>query len=200
MSLGIRFFIAKTPFFANLDNRIIRKSDCLLLNVRGHYSYRILDAAGVSLILDSIKRLNIENFIEPENNVLTLHWRLGDLTELKLNSMIDSKTIQLLLEKFLLSSYDRLEIFSDSPELVREIFPQRIAIPYVIHKVNAFEVIYNCIQSKTFVGTNSKISVWIIIFRSLLFPNKNNAIPEGLSKTIIQNLISINPKANLYFY
>ena len=32
----IRFFIAKTPFFANLDNRIIRKSDCLLQIGRAH--------------------------------------------------------------------------------------------------------------------------------------------------------------------
>jgi hypothetical protein len=136
------------------NNEIFSKIKPWTLAVRSHYSHVNFSGDALDYLAKSLGLLNLDL---PRHN-LVLHYRLGDL--LQLESILD------ITRKF---SQDDWLILTDSPSEARKLL-EHISSGAKLGKflkVNPEKVIQFGVASETFIGTTSKLSIWIAIFRTL---------------------------------
>jgi len=180
---------------ANSDNEFDRIKPWVL-EVRGHYTDLRITNLELSRLL-SLMGLDSEKF---EINCCSVHYRLGDLVHLQSKSYLSPERIKNTLN----NHFDRtlpLNIFSDSEQ------SQVAKLLYNLHdgqKASYFslpiiETIKSCFYSREFLGTNSKISLWIAIFR-LHKDSGLSAIPFELRHHLEVQLAGISGKSKLLTY
>lgn len=139
------------------------------VSIRGHYSYRKLDSDSVRLLLSSLTNVGMGRFSDTNQAEMALgvHYRLGDLLELSTKQPMGIQRLsRLIKERMKSSSIESIIVFSDSPAkahalLVNEIPQAEIAVV----DVATWETIGILSKSQLFVGTFSKVSLWVVIFR-----------------------------------
>jgi hypothetical protein len=142
--------------------------------IRGHYT-RITYP---DWVIKRMMRLASEaHALSPNQEVLPgtlFHYRLGDLRTLVDKNPLDSCrfiSLQDLPQPFFIAS--------DSPEtaksLLLDVFP---STKLEILESLPWQMIDRAIKSETFVGTASKLSFWIIAFRSIKHPKLTNYMPS----------------------
>jgi hypothetical protein len=92
---------------------------------------------------------------------------MGDLLNLEEKSIVPVNRITEVVLK-VLKQYDNVElhIFSDSPKEATELLMSAgLEVKITVHDLPAIEVIRLCYKSDFFIGTNSKISLWIVNLR-----------------------------------
>jgi hypothetical protein len=170
------------------------------LSTRGHYSK-------ISLSLDEVNflknHLSIGHTFETRmlKDELTIHFRLGDLKEKKPSSLVSPERILKVVEESLLPA--SINIFSDSSgEEVQEIFSNlhRKEILLNFCQGETLQTIRSCFSSSFFLGTNSKLSIWVSIFRYLSGEGQNTYLPKELEKTFNKLIEKLPPKPQLTFY
>jgi hypothetical protein len=135
--------------------------------VRGHYSDSLVSKDFYSYCINKFK-YSREN---TTSNSLVIHYRLGDLINLPGKSIIPPENlverIKIILEK---ENFSKLLIYSDSiDEAQNSLLPLKKLFNEVEYSSEpTFEVVSNSINAKHFVGTNSKVSIWIVKFREHL--------------------------------
>ncbi len=187
------------------DSEIAKKIKPWVISIRGHYSY-------FKITKETIRRMHLRALqhsldffplnLEYEN-FLGLHYRLGDLLILDTKSHIEFPIIfHEVIEKYdLAKTVDSLVIFSDSPTMVtREIRDVELNLPIIIPSKNTWDTIQDLTKATYFVGTNSKISLWIVILRYFHEANSWNFLPEGLHRNLLQNVEEIRESVNVRFY
>lgn len=166
------------------------------LEVRGHYSQFKIEALEISNLMKLIG-LATTNSSEA---YCTIHYRLGDLMQITGKSYIDPKRLRLAYEQHS-SNYYPLVVLSDSKsENIEKVFPKisnRSIISYL--NLKSFETIAFCYESKEFFGTNSKLSLWIAIFR-IHSEKQGNILPSELSHHISSILNQEQIEFALRFY
>jgi hypothetical protein len=133
-----------------------------VLEVRGHYSHLQVNNVELSR-LRTLIGIDLDG---SEINCCSVHYRLGDLIHLESKSYIDPKRIQSILN----NNFDKnlpIHIFSDSNpndvvKLLHNLLDENKASYFALSPI---ETIKFCFNSREFLGTNSKISLWIAIFR-----------------------------------
>lgn len=135
------------------------------LTSRGHYSHISLSINDLLFIRD----LLLDGSYSPDGLIegLSIHLRLGDLLELDSKSRIESPRINSILEGMKRSS--PLYILSDSPtEIVQEETKDIPKFTYTtIMNLGPIQTINFCWSQNVFIGTNSKLSIWIALLRLL---------------------------------
>jgi len=182
-------------FLAEENDGYSRKVHSWTLSVRGHYFHRIVDKDFLMLLskrLEEVAGINIEEF----RNKTVLHYRLGDLLELKNKSNIDpNRIINVILA---MKEYPKVILFSDSPEkaisLLKADSPESNIVPEYFSSVNS---IWAASNAKTFIGTSSKISFWICLLRLLIDQKSRNFMAEEDKK--ILRAISLD-ETNVQYY
>lgn len=166
----VKFILNITRLSINLDvTPNLKRIKPWTLEVRGHYSTRHIE----NYFLDEcIKYFNdFAIFAAGTSDALTVHYRLGDLLTITEKSFIDPNyVIRSISEIKKIYPLKRVIIYSDSVEEAK-VKLQKI---YDIFNVVSFmdsptqSVIQSCINSSFFLGTNSKVSIWIVKIRNHL--------------------------------
>jgi len=101
-----------------------------------------------------------------DNNFIGVHLRIGDLAALKPKSLVDTSTINKLInnldqkEKIL----NKVIVYSDS-ELNLDSFSSLIGFTIQLRNIDTINTIFDLTGPRVFIGTNSKVSLWVAIFR-----------------------------------
>jgi len=157
--------------------------------IRGHYT-------GLNLSKDEIEwamsMLGIPIHTALHESELSVHLRLGDLLTLPTKTHIPIERIRQVILQF--KKMKRFVIFSDSniTEVQRVLGNQSLHPNMNLENLPAIEVIQKCVASEIFIGTNSKISLWISIFRNARNPGGNTFLPVEISNQIRQ-LLQVTP-------
>jgi hypothetical protein len=178
----------KTKFFFTHKFKILLERNKLIINydrynnldrlkpwtimIRGHYSDTLISKDFYSYCINKFKNIKTNG----NSNSLIIHYRLGDLINLSGKSIIAPKD---LIEKIKIvlreEDIEKILIYSDSiEEAQRTLLPINMMIREVeFSSAPTIDVVRNSINAKYFIGTNSKVSIWIIKFRDHLgLPSK----------------------------
>lgn len=180
-----------------------RKIKPWTLVLRGHYSY-----AEISKNTLRIMAKKIEDLIEPgfrqnfkKASYIGLHYRLGDLVKLDNKSHIEPTVISTyVLQVAKVNHVTNIHIYSDDLVLARNLLSNELNDSAFFNEADIWVAIVNLIHSDYFIGTNSKISIWIILFRLLNDPNSWNAIPLSMKENLEKIWPQIVSSENIFYY
>jgi hypothetical protein len=167
-----------------------------VLEVRGHYA----DLQVNDIELSRLRTLMGIDLEGTEINCCSVHYRLGDLIHLEGKSYISPKRIQSTLD----NNFDQklpVNIFSDSKEhevtkLLQYLLDEKRTSYFALSPI---ETIKFCFYSREFLGTNSKISLWIAIFR-LHGASRLTAIPSELNNQLNAQRTAVPFQSKLLTY
>lgn len=164
----LKSFLEKIKLSTDFDqNEDFNKIKPWTIMIRGHYSNILVSKDFYSYCINKLKYTK-EN---TTSNSLIIHYRLGDLINLPGKSIIPPENlierIKLILEK---ENFRKILIYSDSiDEAQNSLLPLKNLFSEVEYSNEpTFEVVRNSINAKHFVGTNSKVSIWIVKIREYL--------------------------------
>lgn len=159
-------FLILVGFISTANSSVdFKKIKPWVISLRGHYFYRPVSPSFYSYLLNYIDR--VEQSIDNSKINVSLHYRMGDLLKLEEKSIIPINRIAEVVSK-VLNQYDNVDfhLFSDSPKVAAELLMGAgIKKKISVHDLPAIDVIRSCYKSDFFIGTNSKISLWIVNLR-----------------------------------
>lgn len=163
----IKVLLDKLSISINPDNdKNMRALRFWTFEIRGHYSRIQINKAFLVYLIKILKTNSSE--LNGLNNTLTVHYRLGDLLSLTNKTYVPSTNLIKLIEDIYVGDrFHKILIFSDSIEIAEIKLEELAKFTNKIEYSNAptLTVINNCLLSKYFIGTNSKVSYWIEILR-----------------------------------
>jgi hypothetical protein len=153
-----------------------------LISTRGHYSYRSISAKSLKHMSNRILgHLDSRHGAENLNQTLAIHYRLGDLMHLTEKSPISVEQIGTEIQEIVKRiNPAKVVLFSDSPKSATALLEHFLDGKHIVTKdVPAVEVMRQAFSSKYFIGSNSKISFWIVCLRLLNLRGSMNSLPSG---------------------
>lgn len=190
-SVILRLLI-KSGFIARLNKEADFDSlTPFLREVRGHYTGIHIRMEELKWILDSMNLPNMQK-TKLDGSYTAMHLRLGDLLALKSKSHVDIN--QLIQSKKFFSDSKRLLVYSDSePKEVLRIIGNRFEdFDIEILHLDTLGVIASCLYAQVFVGTNSKISLWIATLRLAFGYGSSTVLPRDLVMQVKHVITSID--------
>jgi hypothetical protein len=164
--------------------------------IRGHYAYRNISKKTLENIANGLELSGDISITDFKSSRMTVHYRLGDLLSLSEKSEIEFErllsTIKVQLKRNHLIT--QLVVLTDSIEACKTRFEpislelERLGVETKIGSESSISTILCGVNAKCFVGTNSKISFWIVYFRSSL----KNFTEERTSCIPIENINALN--------
>ena len=148
------------------------------ISLRGHYFERKISPSFFDYLLRS---LDIEEKnSNPSEFELAVHYRMGDLLHLSEKAFIPAEKI--VNQIHLVSSGKEkiiITVYSDSPtEAKNQLIAAGLKQNFAVREVATVQVIRECVGVDFFIGTNSKVSLWIVNLRRYLGLVENNYL-EG---------------------
>lgn len=137
------------------------------LDFRGHYTRLQLDPKLVSQLFEVL--FNHKESLGLKNDLILVHYRLGDLLSLDEKSPINPSRIEALLSKLKIN-LDLLNVLTDSSlqEYKDFVSSSTILSSIVAENLNPIDSTLLCVRSEVFIGTGSKVSIWVAIFREII--------------------------------
>lgn len=199
LSSKIKNFLLRSGILGSANsNEEFTRLRFWVFEIRGHYSYRTIS-------IDTLKQIYTEieiasgspNDIELLENSVAVHYRLGDLTKLSSKGPIKKNDLKIILISLHEYQYLNCLIFSDSLKLAGELLvgawnPRKL----LMVDVSSLKMLWQASNSKIFIGTNSKLSIWAALF--IMFKNVDSTMymPKQLmnnfEKIIATELIDSN--------
>lgn len=146
-----------------------------VLTVRGHYSFRIPNRDFFRILVDyfTTTRGNMS-----ENSTIAVHYRLGDLLSLNEKAPISvNRIIDGIIRAQSSFKHAQVLVYSDSPDKARDLLLPYLKDSFIqFIERPIFSVINECLSADYFIGTNSKISIWIFNMRCYLGLEKKSEI------------------------
>ena len=138
------------------------------LALRGHYSYRKIESSFYEYLLLNLKGKVTDSSVD--KNVISIHYRMGDLLQLTNKSVYPvEKIVEKVNELTKSSNYSEIIVYSDSPENVETtLISAGLNKDFNVRDVDTIDVICECANAGYFIGTNSKVSLWIVNIRRFL--------------------------------
>jgi hypothetical protein len=198
-----RLFLLKLGFVARMND----DSDNLrfkpwVRQIRGHYSTRQIPR---EILLGMYSELFSSDTLtsDPSNSYTKgVHYRLGDLLVIGSKQPISIKKLSRGIElSFEIDSGGRFLVFSDSVEEACNNLESAFQ-GSEFHRGNGstFRAINQLIGMEIFIGTPSKITEWITIFRLLRDPAACSIVPHSLKPQIVRHFDNSDKFENLIFY
>ena len=181
-----------TGFFAySNDSKAFSKIKPWVLEIRGHYSRLEIGLNELEIMRKRAISKNLPFFplAESSFDYIGVQLRLGDLLEIASKKPIAQEILAPVLGvEIAQNPNSTVYVFSDSPNEVSSYLGDELAKKCDFSRANdsAWSTIDALVQSKVFVGSTSKLSTWINIYRSLYLPNLRNYMPS-MMKEIIEN-------------
>lgn len=174
-------------FLANYF-RFVITDDRKVFNVRfWTYSVRCTYTSNILRKQDVIQMADILgiNSINLEQNFLGVHYRMGDLPTLKPDSLVPFNSISSVINQMIKAGavVDKVKIFSDSILDDSNLqLPEEIDFEW--KSVDTLQTISELSRAQYFIGTNSKISLWVAIFRLCLSVPGDIYLPVNVAKNL----------------
>jgi len=199
----LKILILKSQIVSHLDNADnLVKLRFWTLSLRGHYSNIGFDLVFYKRMFSRL--LESASINEPLINGgydWIIHYRLGDLLHANKN-LISSNTIVGKLQEFELPM--KILVLSDSPAIALKSLSDELekqAITATLHskKISSTVTLLQCVYAKNFLGTTSKVSIWIAVFRLILESNGKTAMPITL-KNNLKYILEDNLLSGIDYY
>jgi hypothetical protein len=152
------------------------------LALRGHYTRLTHERSLVEHLYQTLIPLFSKNTQSQNlNSSIVIHYRLGDLLDLKMKQPIKPERIEALLKLYQLSEQKALLLTdSNHQEVVEYLNTSSTLLKNDILNLDPFATLELCLKSEVFVGTGAKLSLWVAIFRSFLL-EKDSFLPNEMS-------------------
>ena len=152
---------------ANTDSEFIKIRPWTLA-LRGHYSYRTIESSFYDYLLLNLKEKVSDSSVN--QNVISIHYRMGDLLQLTNKSVYPvGKIVEKVNELTNTNNYSKIIVYSDSPKNVEDtLISAGLNKDFNVRDIHTIDVICECVSSGYFIGTNSKVSLWIVNIRRFL--------------------------------
>lgn len=188
---NIKTLLMKMGFLAMLsEDRQFAELKPWVLSVRGDYSQISLTEFEMDLVSSS---LGIESQLKQTQRgqkEVIIHFRSDDLLIQKTTSYVDPKRFESILD---FETIDSLVVYTDGDlRQTHQTFRETYENIEVISS-SATETIRECVSSKRFIGTSSKISLWIVLLRAY-HHSEISYIPKELMPALIKNLENLSKK------
>lgn len=158
------------------------------IQVRGHYSKRKLDQSALLQVRKMISHASQVRTSDFGNQNIFVHYRLGDLMSLHEKSPISSDRILGILAFVHGRIGTRIQLFSDSPDKAVEFLAAGNFPMDVVGNLNALDTLWILANSRFFIGTNSKLSIWAVLLDNQLALKEESYLPYELQHHIIANI------------
>jgi hypothetical protein len=138
--------------------------------LRSHYSRRYIPTKVCESMFNRLVQMELlENSFSEIEDLVGVHYRLGDLLTLENKSYVPHEKIISVIQD-LSSQYELnrslIKIHSDSPEVaIQKLSPLRENFTIQLVEQKPWETLSALLQYKYLVVTNSKIGIWAIIFK-----------------------------------
>ena len=188
-------------FIASCDNeRSVALLKPWVFSIRGHYSKLVIDAEVLNAMIKRAKNYNFKH-LEIDSTVSVrsaLHYRLGDLLTLSIKSPIEAERVASCITK--LDNRD-LVIISDSTEIASQLLTKFArGVRFKTLDLPIWEAIQFLSSVQVFIGTPSKITEWVAIFRvHFAFDNRETMLPVEM-KTQMNQVLFNEQKTKLISY
>ena len=179
LKFWLKKFLIATKFICTWNTDAdFKKIRPWTISLRGHYFERKISPSFFDYLLQS---LDIEEKnSNPSEFELAVHYRMGDLLHLSEKAFIPAEKI--VNQIHLVSSGKEkiiITVYSDSPtEAKNQLIAAGLKQNFAVREVATVQVIRECIGVDFFIGTNSKVSLWIVNLRRYLGLVNNNYL-EG---------------------
>lgn len=166
-------FMIKVLFFtrlvctANTDSEF-NKIRPWTMALRGHYSYRTIEPSFYAYLLQNLK-CKIDELGLNQDSIM-VHYRMGDLLQLANKSVYPvEKITEKVKELIKVGGYSKIVVYSDSPGNVGPtLMAAGLNQDFIVRNIDTIDVICECAGAGYFIGTNSKVSLWIVNIRRFL--------------------------------
>jgi hypothetical protein len=170
--------------------------------IRGHYSSRRIPVSVLKSMYVELLRMGFLNseMTMPEHK--GIHYRLGDLLVIgsKHPASIESLSIGIELANRLDPGKDCV-VFSDSLDSACEMLSSLpLGLEYKPGAGNTWQAISTLVHIRIFVGTPSKVTEWVTIFRLVRDPDSCSIVPKSLKPMVERQFGNCNDFRNLFFY
>ncbi len=171
--------------------------------LRGHYSYSSISDHTLNIIINDIskfKGINLKYGSKKEKS-LGVHYRLGDLIQLPNKSYVKPNNLSQIIVRTI-QNYEliKLELYSEDSKLANKMLGNMIPEFCTYKESEIWDTIIELSEFEFFIGTNSKISVWITILRIHLDTNSYNLLPISMKENIEAVLPRIAHSKNVSYY
>ena len=136
--------------------------------LRGHYSYRTIEPSFYDYLLLNLNTKIYDSIINQTE--IAIHYRMGDLLKLTNKSIYPvEKIIEKVNEVNKHGKYSKIIVYSDSPNNAKvKLISAGLNQEFNVRDVGTIDVICECASAGYFIGTNSKVSLWIVNIRRYL--------------------------------
>jgi hypothetical protein len=120
-------------------------------------------------------------------NFLGVHYRMGDLPTLKPSALVPLNSISIVVNELIKAGavFGKVKIFSDSIVDNSNLqLPKKIDSEW--KSVDTLQTIRELSKAKYFVGTSSKVSLWVAIFRWALDAPGDVYLPTSIISQFIE--------------
>ena len=161
----IKNILEKLYIFINIDeNPEIDKIKPWTIIIRGHYTGRVVSSNFLSYCVEKFAN---HGFHFPTQKII-IHYRLGDLINLPGKSILDPKYVIEKIRKIAeIDKSEQILVYSDTISEAKKLLSpiENLSNSIQFSDESTFIVMQNAIVAKHFIGTNSKVSIWISKFR-----------------------------------
>ena len=157
------------------------------LALRGHYAH---DTVPVSILHSIIDQISIHKefcFDIPKSaqETLGIHYRLGDLLNLDDKTYVHPDTLgKFIIENVKSHNQKDISVYSDDITVAKRYLGHYL--PQNVHFIDKdiWDTLKELTNQDLFIGTNSKISLWVALFRKSQDPNSYVALPKTMAKEL----------------
>ena len=129
-----------------------------------------------------------------EQNFIGVHYRMGDLPSLKPSAVVPLDSISKIINDLIKAGavIDKVRIYSDSIVVNSNLqLPKEIDSEW--KSVDTLQTISELSKTKYFIGTSSKVSLWVAIFRLCLAVPGSIYLPVNIASSL-NHLIDLDKK------
>jgi hypothetical protein len=153
------------------------------ISTRGHYFNREISTNFYKYLLGYIKVK--EKPIIRSQFEIAIHYRMGDLLILTEKSISPANKIIDAIREVKKNHNDvKISVYSDSPQVAKEtLFSAGLTDDFMVSDRSTIDVIRACVDANYFIGTGSKVSLWIVNIRRYM-GEVNNYYPEDFDSKL----------------
>jgi len=199
-----KFLLDRLGFVIYSSNyNTIAKVKPWTLALRGHYAH---DTVPVSILLSIIDQISTHkelhfDITKSVEQTLGIHYRLGDLLNLDNKTYVHQDT----LGKFIVNNVNNyhqkvISVYSDDTAVAKEYLGHYLPQNTKYINKSIWDTLTELVNQDLFIGTNSKISLWIALFRKSQDPNSYVALPRTMAKELEKILFKSCRLDTVYFY
>ena len=173
------------------------------LVLRGHYAHDTVPVSILNSIIDQIsthKELRFDK-LKSAQDTLGIHYRLGDLLNLDDKTYVHPDALGKFIANNVKNYHQKdISVYSDDIAVAKDYLGRYLPQNVRFIDKDIWDTLTELSNQDLFIGTNSKISLWVALFRKSQDPNSYVALPSTMSKELDKILFKSCKLDSVDFY